>query len=134
MRTLKTEITSDFKEALRAWIETHEEYRQEDGNVTPDGQELCADEFFKYPLKYWMDRKTTPIFRDFYAMAATCLAIPATECASERVFKRTKRLATPERTHLLEDKLEQLAVIGLNMDDAELGNIDNLMEILRHAQ
>ena len=58
-----------------------------------------------------------------------CVKLP-TECASERVFKHMKRLATEQRVNLDEEKLERQAILGLNADQVGLQSVDDLQELV----
>ena len=47
---------------------------------------------FENPVLFWVEREDVQPFGEMYEMAMAVLCIPATEAASERTFKHTKRI------------------------------------------
>ena len=134
LRKWKHHLLATYRASLLSWASEHEEHRTQAGCLTDEGKEACTKDLFGNPLQFWEYHRHDAACRELYVMAATCFSIPATECASERVFKRMKRLATKERANLDEEKLEQQAIIGLNAEQVGLQGVDVVQRLVRELQ
>ena len=81
----------------------------------------------KDPLKFWIERKKNDNVKDLYEMAMATLCIPATEAASERVFKHTKRIRSATRTRLSADRAEALVVVGRALPALGYGSLKEFL-------
>ena len=60
--------------------------------VQAEGQPIEDVKPFENPVLFWVEREDVQPFGEMYEMAMAVLCIPATEAASERTFKHTKRI------------------------------------------
>ena len=75
-------------------------------------------------LKFWQKHGLSK-WTELYRLATAVLAVPATEAASERVFKKAKAVITPERANLDPLHAEEQVVVGRAV--AAMG-VDSLKE------
>ena len=115
------------KDHAERWRSTHAD---DSGEVY---DELSLADCFQNPLKFWKERREAVCVRDFYRMAVTCLCLPATESASERLFKRVKRLAADDRTLLAIETLEKQVVIGANLEHVGVRYVRGMTAYMANA-
>ena len=65
------------------------------------------------PLEWWKLHEIT--FPMLSKVAKKFLAVPATSAASERLFSRSGKIATPTRASLKPDKVEMLVFLSTNI-------------------
>ena len=130
LRGWKGYLRNTLRRHLRKWKDEHPEHFRADGHSTVEGYNECFKDLFGNPLKFWFKHKDDGPCRDLYRLAATCFSIPATECAAERLFKRMKLIATPSRGRASQERLEQQAVIGLNLEHAGIKSIADMAQLV----
>lgn len=93
----------------------------------PKSVTLAAVPELKDPIKFWVKRKKKATLKDLYEMAMATLCIPATEAASEPVFKRTKRIRAATHTRLSADRAEALVVVGRALPALGYGSLQEFL-------
>lgn len=97
LKRVRKVVQNKFKRSLvQEWVRRHPDDCGDDGTISAEGWQRCTENAYGNAVKIWWERTEELAFRDIYAIALSCLAVPATECASEGLFMRMKRLATSD--------------------------------------